>query len=125
MICPAVCYGYCVPAPPAYCEYGGEKYEAGDSFDATDGCNSCTCMDDGTVACTSIPEVVEVRHRVFEMALEKGVQPRAEIMTIADAKQYLDMGVRHFSIGTDLAILHDWWKEQGEGLRRVLSDSIG
>jgi hypothetical protein len=59
------------------------------------------------------------------MALEKGVQPRAEIMTIADAKQYLDMGVRHFSIGTDLAILHGWWKEQGEGLRRVIFDSLG
>jgi hypothetical protein len=32
------------------------------------------------------------------------------------------MGVRHFSIGTDITILHSWWKENGEGLRKVLSD---
>jgi 4-hydroxy-2-oxoheptanedioate aldolase len=72
-----------------------------------------------------IPEVVAVRKRVFEMALDKGVQPRAEIMTVADAQQYLDIGVRHFSIGTDLAILHGWWKENGEGLRRAISESMG
>ena len=82
-------------------------------------------MSIGKAGQRDVPEVAAVRHRVFEMALEKGVQPRAEIMTIADAKQYLDMGVRHFSIGTDLAILHGWWKEQGEGLRRVIFDSLG
>ena len=82
-------------------------------------------MSIGKAGQRDLPEVAAVRHRVFEMALEKGVQPRAEIMTIADAKQYLDMGVRHFSIGTDLAILHGWWKEQGEGLRRVIFDSLG
>jgi len=69
-------------------------------------------------------EVLAVRKKVFEMALEKSVQPRAEINTVDDAKQYLDMGVRHFSIGTDLSILHDWWQENGDGLRRAISDGI-
>jgi hypothetical protein len=33
------------------------------------------------------------------------------------------MGVRHFSLGTDLSILHGWWKENGDALRKVLSDA--
>ncbi len=82
-------------------------------------------MSIGKAGQRDIPEVVAVRNRVFEMALEKGVQPRAEIMKVGDAKQYLDMGVRHFSINTDLTILHDWWKENGDELRRAISDSIG
>ena len=81
-------------------------------------------MSIGKAGQTDLPEVVAARNKVFEMALEKGVQPRAEIQTVADAKQYLDMGVRHFSIGSDLAILHGWWKENGDGLRKAISDGI-
>ena len=68
------------------------------------------------------PEIDAVKNKVFEMALEKGVHPRAEIRTVAEAQGYLDMGVRHFSIGTDLAILHDWWKENGTALQKIISD---
>jgi hypothetical protein len=31
--------------------------------------------------------------------------------------------VRHFCIGTDIALLFDWWKRNGEGLRQVLSEA--
>jgi hypothetical protein len=34
------------------CSYEGEDYEAGDSFPSADGCNSCSCMEDGGIACT-------------------------------------------------------------------------
>jgi hypothetical protein len=34
------------------CTYGGQFYKIGDSFPATDGCNSCTCEPGGSVACT-------------------------------------------------------------------------
>jgi hypothetical protein len=34
------------------CEYAGNHYDPGDSFLATDGCNQCSCQDDGTVLCT-------------------------------------------------------------------------
>ena len=30
------------------------------------------------------------------------------------------MGVRHFSVGTDITVLHQWWKSQGEDLRKAL-----
>lgn len=36
------------------CEYNGNKYEAGDSFDHSDGCNECLCNDDGDISCTLI-----------------------------------------------------------------------
>ena len=44
----------------------------------------------------------------------------AEIATADQAKYFLDMGVQHFSVGTDITILHQWWKSQGEDLRKAL-----
>ena len=49
-----------------------------------------------------------------------GVPPRAEIGSPDDAKRYLDMGVRHFCIGTDISILYSWWRENGDGLQKAI-----
>jgi hypothetical protein len=57
---------------------------------------------------------------VFETAIRMGVPPRAEIGMPDQARYYLDMGVRHFSLSTDIAILYSWWKTHGESLRKVL-----
>src|SRR4026209_1593514 len=65
-------------------------------------------------------ELRVVERRVFETAIKMGVPPRAEIATADQAKYFLDMGVRHFSVGTDITILHQWWKSQGEDLRKAL-----
>ena len=32
----------------------------------------------------------------------------------------LRIGVRHFSVGTDITVLHQWWKSQAEDLRKAL-----
>ena len=53
-------------------------------------------------------------------ALHMGVAPRAEIQSADQAKEFLDMGVRHFSIGTDISILHGWWKADGAKLWQAL-----
>ena len=51
------CFGACVdrytcePSEDT-CEVDGKTYQAGDSFPASDGCNSCTCGPNGLVACT-------------------------------------------------------------------------
>ena len=43
----------CIPVPQeTYCVYDGQQYEPGDSFPATDGCNTCACGEDGAIACT-------------------------------------------------------------------------
>jgi 4-hydroxy-2-oxoheptanedioate aldolase len=67
------------------------------------------------------PEIKAVERRVFETALRMGVPPRAEINSVDEAKYFLDMGVRHFCIGTDLNILYGWWRQQGDALRKALS----
>jgi hypothetical protein len=66
--------------------------------------------------------VKAVERKVFETALKMGIPPRAEINSVDQAKYYLDMGVRHFSLGVDISILYNWWKSNGEQLRKVMSD---
>ncbi len=68
----------------------------------------------------SSPEMKRIERRVFETSLKMGVPPRAEINSADQAKEYLDMGVRHFCIGTDINILHQWWKAHGDNLRKAL-----
>jgi len=68
-------------------------------------------------------EVKAAERRVFETALKMGVPPRAEITSVDQAKYYLDLGVRHFNIGTDLSILFSWWKTNGDELKKAIADS--
>lgn len=67
------------------------------------------------------PEVVAAHDRVFKAAVASGVHARAEIQSPDEARRYLDMGVRHFSIGTDITILYGWWKSNGEDLWRAIN----
>lgn len=71
------------------------------------------------------PEVRKAERRTIETALAKGIHPRAEITDPRDAKRYLEMGVKHFCIGWDVAILHRWWGENGEAMRSVLGGARG
>lgn len=69
------------------------------------------------------PEVRAAERKVFETALKMGVPPRAEIGTPEQAQRYLEMGVRHFNLNTDLYILFNWWKTNGGALRQIVEDS--
>ena len=80
-------------------------------------------MSVGLAGQRSHPDVVAARDRVFKTALAKGVPPRAEVQTPDDAKEFLDMGVRHFSIGTDITILYGWWQENGDALWKTMEDA--
>lgn len=70
------------------------------------------------------PDVRAVERDVLARSLAAGVQPRAEITDPADAQPYLEMGVRHFCIGTDLQILHAWLEERGGRLAEIV-DAAG
>jgi len=65
--------------------------------------------------------VQKVHRRMIETALAVGVHPRIEVGSFEQAKPYLDMGVRHFCIGWDIATLFGWCKSQGEGMRELLA----
>jgi 4-hydroxy-2-oxoheptanedioate aldolase len=66
------------------------------------------------------PRVTAAEKRVYTAAAAAGIPCRAEVRTVDDAKYYLDMGVRHFSLSADLHILFGWWKSNGEALRKEL-----
>lgn len=66
------------------------------------------------------PRVVEAERHVISTALKMGIAPRAEISRPEEARRYLDMGVKHFCIGTDLCILFDWFKAAGSDMNKLL-----
>lgn len=39
-------------SPNARCEYNGKSYRVGETFTADDGCNTCSCGENGMAACT-------------------------------------------------------------------------
>ena len=65
-------------------------------------------------------KVKEAEGRVIKTALEMGIAPRAEISQPDQAKAYLDVGVRHFCLGTDVSILLNWFRANGESMRKIL-----
>jgi 4-hydroxy-2-oxoheptanedioate aldolase len=67
------------------------------------------------------PDVRAAEKKVFETCIKMGIRPRAEIGSVEDAKRFLDMGVKDFCLGTDIAILHSFLKKQGEGMRELLA----
>ena len=61
-------------------------------------------------------EVVAAERETIETALRLDVAPRVELSHPDEAGPYLEMGVRDFSLGTDVNVLHDFWQEQGTAL---------
>jgi len=68
-------------------------------------------------------DVKDIERKVFETALRMNVPARAEIGDPEQAKYYLDLGVRHFNIGTDLSILYNWWRVNGDNLQKIIGDA--
>lgn len=66
------------------------------------------------------PAVLEAERFTIQTALKKGLSPRAECAPSEIAK-YMDLGVRHFCIGTDVRIFNSWLRENGARMRETLS----
>lgn len=79
-------------------------------------------MSIGQVGNRQHPAVREAEEFVIKTALEKGIVPRAELGSPEGAKRYIDMGIRHFCLGTDVRILHDWYQDSGSALRDMLEN---
>ena len=57
---------------------------------------------------------------MIKTALKMGIAPRAEIGSADGAKKFLDMGVKHFCMGTDVSILMQWFGQEGDAMRKTL-----
>lgn len=68
------------------------------------------------------PDVRAVEEVVLAKAMAAGIPPRAEINAPEDADRYRALGVRHFAIGTDMVILHDWFTRAGRALRERIGE---
>ena len=69
---------------------------------------------------TTHPEVKEAERYVIETAIKMGIRPRAELNEVAQADSYLEMGVKDFTIGTDVNTIYNFCKEQGGALSKEL-----
>ncbi len=65
--------------------------------------------------------VREAEKYVIETAHKHGIPARAEIRDAAGAARFLEMGVKHFCVGWDVRVLHDWFTEQGEAMQELLN----
>ena len=60
---------------------------------------------------------------MIAICLRMGVAPRAEIETSNHAGYYLDLGVRHFCMGSDINILYDWLSEEGDAFHSPMGQA--
>jgi 2-keto-3-deoxy-L-rhamnonate aldolase RhmA len=77
-------------------------------------------MSIGRVGQMDHADVRDAERYVIETALAAGVHPRAEIDHPSQAQRYLDMGVRHFCMGSDMSILYTWFCENGTSMMQEL-----
>lgn len=65
------------------------------------------------------PEIQSVQRDMVLTALKKGVAPRVEIGDFKQAEPWMDLGVRHFCIGWDLATISAWCMRQADGMKEL------
>jgi len=66
------------------------------------------------------PQVLEAEKYVIETSLKMGIAPRAEISSPEECARYLDMGVKHFCVGTDVSVLFNWFRDCGKAMNQLL-----
>lgn len=69
------------------------------------------------------PAVREAEKYMIETAMKKGITPRAEIHNPDAARPYMEMGVQHFCMGTDVRVLFDFFRREGGALRNLITSA--
>jgi 2,4-dihydroxyhept-2-ene-1,7-dioic acid aldolase len=77
------------------------------------------CMSLGWNRGDHVKEFKAAERKMIEAALRHGVQPRCEINSPEDAQYYIDLGVRHFSLGDQMAKLREFWMNDGKAMREI------
>ncbi len=68
------------------------------------------------------PDIVVIERDIIKRCNAAGVGYRAHPNNPDEVREYLDMGVRNFSIGMDLDYIYHEAKKNGEQMRKLLSD---
>lgn len=71
-----------------------------------------------------IDEYKAAERRMIKVALAHSVQPRCEINSPEDANYYIDLGVKHFSLGDEIRNNMIYWSSQGGALRAMIEKLI-
>jgi 2-keto-3-deoxy-L-rhamnonate aldolase RhmA len=69
---------------------------------------------------TDSPAVLDAERRVLEACAAAGIPARAEVDSPDEARRYLDLGVSHFCLGSDLHIVYEFLRREGGTLRSLL-----
>lgn len=75
----------------------------------------------GRVGGSKSAEIAAVQRHVIERCDALGVAVRAEVSTPDEAERYRELGVRHFSLGVEIAVLYEWWLTNGRRLREIVA----
>ncbi|MFC1899056.1 aldolase/citrate lyase family protein [Chloroflexota bacterium] len=67
------------------------------------------------------PEVLGKQMDMVKMALDRGIAPRVELGGYQQAQPFIDAGVRHFCMGTDLRVLSSWSEEHSKGIKELIA----
>lgn len=67
-------------------------------------------------------EVFEIEKKVIAAAQKHNIAVRCEIPTLADAEKYIDLGVKHFSLGDEMKYLLGHWQNDGGALKERTKD---
>lgn len=78
-------------------------------------------MSIGQTGNRSHPDVARAERLVIETALKKGLHPRIEISHPSQAVPYLEMGVKHYCIGWDVRVMHDYWRDSGVAMHELFA----
>ncbi len=77
------------------------------------------CMSCGWNRSEHTEDYKQAERKVIAAALRHGVQPRCEINLPEEAQYYIDLGVRHFSLGDQMVKLRELWNVQGKQMRDI------
>ena len=69
-------------------------------------------------------EFKAAEREMISAALAHGVHPRCEIQTAEEAEYYLNLGVRHFSLGDQFKAMNRYLVEEGTKLRERIGDAL-
>lgn len=78
------------------------------------------CMTKGWNRPDHLKEYKEAERKCIEAALRHGVRPRCEIVTPDEAQYYIDLGVKDFSLGDQMAKLKAFWNGEEKEMRGIV-----